>query len=525
MSRATYAALWVAVLAGFGCLAATNLLFGELNQDEGWYLYAARLVTEGKLPYRDFAFTQAPLLPFVYALAHPLVERVGLAGGRVFTILLGLLAALAASALARRLAPAPFRRHAALLAFGLAALNVYQSYFTTVVKTYALCGLLLAGGFLALALARDRRSVWLAALAGLLLAGSAATRITAGFALPAAGLFLLLARRALGDGPWLAFGAAGLAGLALLFGPLYLAAPEAFRFFVIDYHSARTAGGLAAALVFKAGFASRLLQAYFVVLVGLVVLLLFRALGIARGAAPREGLQVALWTTIAGITLVQVAAPFPYDDYQAPLFPVFCAALAVAVFRSLAADESRAPLATGIVIAGLLASAAAAVSSPINQNWMIQGRDRIWWRIREEPALVQLQKVAGRVRALAGGNEELLTQDVYLAVEAGLRVPAGLEMGPFSYYPDLTRERAAELHVVNRDMLREILATTPARAAALSGYSFVVAAPDVRKVADEEEQELWDLVRSRFRQEDEVPDFGQGGTTLRILVRDPGAAP
>lgn len=47
----------IALLAALGLFSA-NLIFGNLNQDEGWYLYAARLISAGKMPYRDFAFTQ-----------------------------------------------------------------------------------------------------------------------------------------------------------------------------------------------------------------------------------------------------------------------------------------------------------------------------------------------------------------------------------------------------------------------------------------------------------------------------------
>ena len=57
-------------LAGFAfaVLAFAAVWLGGLNQDEGWYLYAARLVGEGKLPYRDFFFTQGPVLPFIYSV-------------------------------------------------------------------------------------------------------------------------------------------------------------------------------------------------------------------------------------------------------------------------------------------------------------------------------------------------------------------------------------------------------------------------------------------------------------------------
>ncbi len=48
------------------CSAIAFLLYGRLNADEGWYIYASRMVYDGYIPYRDFAFTQMPLLPYVY---------------------------------------------------------------------------------------------------------------------------------------------------------------------------------------------------------------------------------------------------------------------------------------------------------------------------------------------------------------------------------------------------------------------------------------------------------------------------
>ncbi|MDD3604519.1 MAG: hypothetical protein PHD86_04960, partial [Kiritimatiellae bacterium] len=66
-------------------LTAANILLGELNQDEGWYLYAAGQVARGALPYRDFAFTQAPVMPFVYAATDVLVRAWGVAGDRIVT--------------------------------------------------------------------------------------------------------------------------------------------------------------------------------------------------------------------------------------------------------------------------------------------------------------------------------------------------------------------------------------------------------------------------------------------------------
>src|SRR5882757_7722129 len=61
----------ILAVAAVVLVAALGLLFvvrGELNADEGWYLYASRLVYRGQLPYRDFSFTQMPLLPYVYGV-------------------------------------------------------------------------------------------------------------------------------------------------------------------------------------------------------------------------------------------------------------------------------------------------------------------------------------------------------------------------------------------------------------------------------------------------------------------------
>lgn len=523
MSRGLQRAAWVLALAAWLGLGAANLLFGELNQDEGWYLYAARLVAEGQFPYVHFAFTQGPMLPLVYGAAHAVIDAFGLAGGRVLTALLGLLAALAAAAVAGRMAGPAGRGPAALLAFSLIAVNVYQSYFTTLVKTYALCGLFLAAGFLLLLEARSRRAALLFALAGLVLAAAAATRITAGLALAAGGVAVLALRREVGDRGWICFGLGGLAGLALFYGTFFAAAPEATRFFVIDYHAARSAGSWASQMVYKVGFVSRLTQAYFVAFLCGGALVLWRILNGAPAPVPRDPLRLAGWATVAGITLVQALAPFPYDDYEVPIFPLFAALLAAALVRRVGeADADGRGRVRALVLAGLLASAAASVSSPLNQAWMIVGRDRIWWRMREQPALLQFREVARRVKALAGDQRELLTQDVYLAVETGLRVPPGLEMGQFSYYPGLSRAEAERYHVVNGEMLRAIIDGTPARVAALSDYALVMASPQVSKLSEAEQQELWDRVRARFRPVAEVADFGQGNTTLRLLTaREP----
>ena len=42
---------WLLSVFAFAALAGTAVWFGGLNQDEGWYLYASRMVAEG-MPLR-----------------------------------------------------------------------------------------------------------------------------------------------------------------------------------------------------------------------------------------------------------------------------------------------------------------------------------------------------------------------------------------------------------------------------------------------------------------------------------------
>ncbi len=64
------------------------------------------------------------------------------------------------------------------------------------------------------------------------------------------------------------------------------------------------------------------------------------------------------------------------------------------------------------VLTGLwLVCALHVFSSPMAQNWFVAGRDRIWWRLREQSPMAQLRDMGRWVRelTLAEQGTELLT--------------------------------------------------------------------------------------------------------------------
>ena len=521
--------LWaLAVLAVMG-IGGASLYFGDLNQDEGWYLYAARLVTQGQLPFIDFATTQMPVMPFAYALANPVVEVLGVAGGRLVTFLLGFTTMLGAAWLAARLSRQQSDKGVAALAvFILVGINLFQVYFFTIVKTYALGGLLLVAGLMLLSVEYKRSNRWAPFFAAVLLVMATGTRLSAGFVLPVVLLGMVLRRSEANHQATIGFILGAVLAAAALFLPFAMRAPEAFWFALVEYHAGREVGGVVPQLAYKAGFLIRLVRDYFVAIslaTGLLLWVIWRrAAGReAEGAStePTCPLSVGmLWGSVLLVSLVHVAAPFPYDDYQAMIYPLFGVAVVVSLMRRL---QWHAPAQSWAVTCLLVVSMAGVAASPILEGWFVGPRDRIWWPMKARAPLRVLQDTADHLRDELGmrPGDTLLTQDPYLAVEAGMTIPHGLELGPFSYFPGWTRERAEARHVVNREMLEAILRTSEADVAAFSGYGFAIELPAVRPLPEAEHAALWSLLRSRYRDVMRVQPFGQADTELTVLKAMP----
>lgn len=466
-------------------LAAAAVWMGALNQDEGWYVYAAQLVAEGLLPYRDFFFTQAPVMPIVYSAFDCVWEAFGLLGARVLTLGFGLFSIVFAVGIALNLAPEGKKGYAAVVAFLLLGCNLYHLYYLAIPKTYALAGLFAALGFYLLTF--PRRHWALAFAAGSALAIAAGTRISLGILLAVGGVWLLVGGR---RKEAVAFAVAGALVLAGIYGPfLFDDAARNGLLAAQSYHAAR--GG--ADIVWTVGSLSRLVRWY---------LPLFVTAGIAVAFSSRERRMAVLppFAGFAAVLAVQMLAPFPYEDYQVPVMGLF-AASAAALFAGSGAFTSRN--AGRLLVLGM--AFAAAFGSPLLQQWTTNQQDRFWSRKKTATELSQLRKTAAAIEKLDPGGKMLFTQDLYLAVETGRKVPRGLEMGPFAMMTD--------------EKWKALIASAPCRIAAMSGYTFAIEPPECGERPIGRQLEYWELLRRRYRLVDKVEDFGQNATTLLILER------
>ena len=110
-----------------------------IDGDEGYYASAARLVSEGQVPYKDFFYPQTPVVPFAYALAYKVVGST-IVGLRSWSAILGTLSLLFWGLYLRQKFPKNTKTvWAGLL---LLALNPYFLVWNLTVKSFALANML-----------------------------------------------------------------------------------------------------------------------------------------------------------------------------------------------------------------------------------------------------------------------------------------------------------------------------------------------------------------------------------------------
>lgn len=165
------------------------ILLGKVNADEGWYLYASKLVYQGQLPYRDFAYTQTPLLPYVYGIVQEIFPP-SIYVGRIVTSFFSFAALIFSVSLARKYSGEIAGAITALLW----ATFTYGIYYQSITKTYALTTLFFVLALFAIVSRSDQQRRLVASTTFVLLA--TLTRLSAlFFAIPIIGYTFIKAKK------------------------------------------------------------------------------------------------------------------------------------------------------------------------------------------------------------------------------------------------------------------------------------------------------------------------------------------
>ena len=459
---------WVTAGA-LGTLAAatvTYVVYGLPNADEGWYLYAARLVYQGQLPYRDFAFTQSPFMPYVYGLPQ-LLFGPSLLVGRITSAVLWLITVVLAVGVARRLGG----RFGAMFCAVLFAVYMFGTFNFVVVKTYSLMALLLVATFYVLA--SDLPDGVRFPLASLLACALALTRISGA---PFAAVVVL----------WCVLhapttriraGVLAIAAIAIATMDYFVAGSvSAAKWNLVDYHQL-TVGGqdvfdrIDDAVRHRIPEAARFYLAH-ILLVSTVVLaaIAWPALRGWRRRSEVRAVALGLLLFEAG----HLIAGEWHTDYLVAGVP--CAvALVSSVAGRIVAKERLALRVSGedaVVAAShgaarkLLASLliGAAILIPITTDYFPQ----LDWE--GGPPLTRLHDVADFVASHTSRSDLVLAlESQAVLIDADRSDVPGVSLAQFSYV-DVPDKKADHLHVVNNNILSEYVEERVPAAVVVSGF-------------------------------------------------------
>jgi hypothetical protein len=432
----------VVLTAGLGLLFVVR---GALNADEGWYLYASRLVYRGQLPYRDFSFTQMPLLPYVYGLVQ--LVKPSLYLGRLVSVAF----TIGAVALCVRVAWREANRYGAATVGLLCLAAPTAIYNLTLTKTYAIVAFFLAALLAALTSPVARtRTLPLATAAAVGLALSRTSGI------PLAGMVILYALWRAPDSRTrtrvaLIGGAGAVVAIAFV-----LVDPAAARFDLYSFHQL---------LWYDASTATRLdtiftsrLPDWFGEYWGYALLWVAAALTTATSTDLRGYLRRHVeYPIIAVGLLIYLASQLPAGqfapvEYFAPVIPVVITIpvifLTRRIFGTGGGPAMRPALAVGAGVLLVLLGALTTVHPSASGYVVADGAPE---------SVAAANRVAGFVKANTGPDDEVLALWGQPATYAADRkLVADVTFGVFSY-EDLTSKQAKAYSYVNRRQLRSII--------------------------------------------------------------------
>jgi 4-amino-4-deoxy-L-arabinose transferase-like glycosyltransferase len=376
-----------------------------IDGDEGFYLLASRLVLQHRAPYLDFFYTQAPLLPYVYAGWLKLCG-ISWVSARIFS---ALLTTAVAGLLYWHVCRETGKWLAGMVAVYLFAGSSLVFAWYPIVKTFALAVLFLFAAYMILAGVTSQTPKWLIAAAGILVGLSADTRSYIVVVVPVFLWWMVRRIRPRMVVPVALFCAGLLIGLipSLV---LFVASPDKFWFNNLGYHAMRSPHGLVGdwqnkALVVLGVFGSAHTGFQFSVLtiiaVGCAVAL--------RKARESTVLAMALAVTIGLVSLLPTPPSVQYFCIAMPFLIVaaVCAANDYLVALSTPQGARNAAVAFGIILI-----AYAGFGVPTFRQYLITGYKVPGITSPEDAANWTLDEVTAVSRAidrLASPGEEVVS--------------------------------------------------------------------------------------------------------------------
>ena len=486
-------------------LSLLHVFMGRSFLDSGFYLYAAKLVYQGQIPYRDFFFVQPPLYPYIYGLVMK-IAGVSILTARLTSMLFGIVTLILAVHLARRIGGL----YAGFITAGLLGFNVFLSYNFSVSKLYALTAFFLTAGTVFLSrYAETGRGICMPAF---LLALTTGTRIAL-FPLAAVFfLYLLLHERKISRSLLAAF-AVYLITTAVIFLPfLVLAGTDVVYYHLVGIHaSADASGPYHFGMMNKIAVLSKLVRENFVIVFLFIAACFLKGTPLPRSdsVARRRSLFFSFYlpAVLAVYFLVHFAANWFTTDYLTVIFPL---AAVWTGYRITRVESLRLKFSARIGCLFLLGCLMGAFA---------YGKRDIMFH---EGSFLSpyFPSLAAYIPEHVPPGGKLAVLNPLIAIQSGRDVVHGFEGMPPTYTPEWSDEKCARFNSVNNNRLKTIFRDREAAALVIDGEIFGIAFPRFVPVPQPERDAIINEMKKYYRKAATFPPFVSGGSDVEVYLPD-----
>lgn len=473
---------------------------GRINLDEGYFLTASKRVQEGKMLYQEVAFTQGPVLPYVYGTILQGLEY-SFFSGRVLSYFL----ACATLLLTLFCAYQRGGTYAVILVSLLCGFNVDYAYFSVLVKTYSLAAFFLGiSVFFYLCFPKRSFSLFCATLFSLL---AMYTRVSL---FPFFFFFLYEFSKISWEKKL--FYSGGIGFFFLLGMTYFLFAPASFDsifFHLVRFHLGyepeeswwmrhKTLFGY-----YQETFWSLGVFSLFFLLMRMVYL--FKKMW-----APEE---IKLFFIFIFVWCFHFMLKTSQLEYQVVLYPL--ASLWVGIYGARCLICLTRPVAHLILI----------LLFPLALS-MLESGFQTCYGIREERwAAVQMVHYVGEClesiqKKHQVGNRVLTIDPLPLLGRAFETFPR-TEMGPFSLYWGRSQEETEYYGVIQEQQIERWVETQEPDLILYTPHFFALQNPSLKKTPEAWRQHLLQQIQKYYHQAQVIGGYGQLHETLEIYVRKP----
>jgi len=443
--------IYILLISIYSALGIFYIFFGGMNNDEGWYLYASKLVYAGKIPYIEFSYTQPPLLPYIYGIPQLLFGQ-SLYVGRLTSLFFGVMTCIFTVKIAEKFGG----KIGATITLALICFNPFTAYFFTIVKTYALTAFLmilslyfLFGNSNVENPVRSMLSIFFMCLA----LGVRLSVLPAVFLLL---LYILYIERNNIRTIVLSAGT-GLITCGLLFIPFLISNKDLLMFNLVGYHLGR-AGDMSLFEIFinKISVFFGIVDMFFVILVLMFVGLILHSY---RKYFVSNAKHYLLYLIVLSVFALHFIQRPTYTEYQVILVPL-ASILAGYGFSEIYNNSKdnfvKNSLSLMIIFMILLTPLA---QGPVGAD--LSGNKR---------PIQEIEEMANYIKNHTPEDGKLLIFSTYAAVQANREVLPGFEMSLFSYYPDWSNDKTETYRVINKHLLNQYIESKSASAILLTSY-------------------------------------------------------